>query len=101
MFATPLGLVFKEISIYLKTFELFVDIVFTLEILATFYRLDEGQTLSQLNDIRWDYVKPSTGTFFIDCLAALPGLVTLESVDVHGVKYFKLFRFVHWQRFFL
>ena len=76
MFATPLVLVFDDFSDQIRSFEFFVDAVFTLEIIANFFRLEEGQSLANLNENRWEYI---TFLFWFDCCAALPGLITLES----------------------
>ena len=43
---------------------------------------------------RLNYLK---GLFLIDCVAALPGLLTGEK---RGMNYYKLARFVHFNRFF-
>jgi hypothetical protein len=95
LFATPFVLVFEKFSDDLKSFELFVDVCFTLDIIMNFFKLNEGQKESELKKVRIEYIK--SGIFFIDCIAALPGLITLESA---GVNFFKLARFVHWSRFF-
>ena len=98
MFATPAVLVFPEFSESMRSFELFVDVCFTIEILCNFYRLEEGQTLAHLSENRLDYINPlEGGIFYFDCAAALPGLVTLES---SGTNITKLARFIHWERFF-
>lgn len=98
MFATPMVLVFNEFSDELSNFELFVDIVFTVEIFVNFFRLGEGETLSKLNEIRWNYVY---FLFWFDCCAALPGLVNkIGSYENYNVNFTKLARFVHWDRFF-
>lgn len=46
-----------------------------------------------MRQYRLDYLK---GLFLIDCIAAIPGLATGEKGD----NFFKLARFVHWNRFF-
>lgn len=45
--------------------------------------------------MRIEYMK---WLFWVDCIAALPGLVTLEQED--SVDILKLARFVHFNRFF-
>lgn len=98
MFATPLVLVFPAFSDSLRTFEIFVDVCFTIEICCNFYRLEEGQSLSHLVDNRLEYIDPLRGgTFYFDCAAALPGLITLEQGNLNWTK---LARFIHWERFF-
>ena len=98
LFATPLVLVFPEMNQSMKGFELFVDFCFTVEIITNFLRLEEGQEEYEF-PVNWcNYLNPfSGGTFFFDCLAALPGLITLEEGTYN---YSKLARFVHWDRFF-
>jgi hypothetical protein len=44
-------------------------------------------------------MKYLSSLFVFDCIAALPGLVTLESSE-HNINFVKLFRFIHWNRFF-
>ena len=40
LFVTPFVLVFPEVAKFIEDFELFVDIVFTMEILFNFVRLE-------------------------------------------------------------
>lgn len=94
LFATPFVLVFDETSEVLRPFEMFVDVCFTIDIVCNFFKLGTNQKLSEINTYRLNYLK---GLFLIDCIAALPGLVTGEK---QGVNFFKLARFVHWNRFF-
>lgn len=94
LFTTPFVLVFKESSENLRSFEMFVDVCFTLDIVMNFFKLSANQKESEFKQYRLDYLK----SFFIfDCLAALPGLVTAEA---QGVNFTKLARFIHWNRFF-
>lgn len=72
---------------------MFVDSCFALDIVLNFFKLSENQKESELRTYRLNYLK---GLFLIDCVAAIPGLVTGEKGD----NYFKLARFVHWNRFF-
>jgi hypothetical protein len=95
LFLTPFVLVFPEVSDLLSDFELFVDSVFTLDIILEFFKLEPNQKESNFKQIRIEYLKT---TFIFDCIAALPGLLTLEkgSTNIN-----KLARFIHWDRFFI
>mmetsp|Transcript_21052 Transcript_21052/g.32583 ORF Transcript_21052/g.32583 Transcript_21052/m.32583 type:complete len:181 (-) Transcript_21052:2154-2696(-) len=93
LFATPFILVFSEFAPGLRAFEMFVDICFALDIIMNFFKLSANQKESEMKQYRLDYIR---GLFLIDCVAALPGLATGEKGD----NYFKLARFVHWNRFF-
>jgi hypothetical protein len=73
---------------------MFVDVCFTLDIIMNFLKLSAHQKESEMRTYQMEYLK---GLFLIDCVAALPGLVTAEA---DGVNAFKLARFVHWGRFF-
>ena len=73
---------------------MFVDVCFTLDIIMNFLKLSAHQKESEMRTYQMEYLK---GLFLIDCIAALPGLVTGEA---DGVNAFKLARFVHWGRFF-
>ena len=115
---------FTHIAEKLSTFEMFVDISFLIDIILNFVKLppdsnsaaDEysneislQQLLSprqqdknkredavdkQLRQVQWKYLK---GYFILDCIATLPGLLTLERGHIF---YFKLVRLVHWNRMF-
>jgi len=93
LFVTPFVLVFPEMSQYLINFELFVDSVFALDIILEFLKLEPNQKESDFKQIRIQYLKTS---FIFDCVAALPGLITLEE----SASFNKLARFIHWDRFF-
>ena len=95
LFVTPFVLVFSECSYYLENFELFVDICFSLDIILNFLKLEPTQKEIYFKQYRIEYVQ---GTFLFDCIAALPGLFTLESNK--NLNFVKLFRFIHWNRFF-
>ena len=75
LFVTPFVLVFDETSEILRPFEMFVDVCFTIDIVLNFFKLGANQKLSEINTYRLNYLK---GLFLIDCMAALPGLVTGE-----------------------
>ena len=94
LFVTPFVLVFPNISHHLIDFELFVDSVFALDIILEFFKLEANQKESDFKQIRIHYIKTA---FVFDCIAALPGLVTLEQSN----SFNKLARFIHWDRFFL
>lgn len=51
LFATPFVLVFTEASDGLKSFELFVDICFSLDIILNFYKLNAQQKEAEF----WTY----------------------------------------------
>ena len=118
---TFFSLVFSEIAQTLQSFEMFVDIAFMIDILLNFVKLppnldtsDDGETSlqqlmqpaqdkrillekkidKQLKRVQCSYLKTY---FLIDCVATLPGLVTLQHRDIF---YFKLLRLVHWDRLF-
>mmetsp|Transcript_24655 Transcript_24655/g.38335 ORF Transcript_24655/g.38335 Transcript_24655/m.38335 type:complete len:195 (+) Transcript_24655:1068-1652(+) len=93
LFATPFILVFSEFGEDLRAFEMFVDACFALDIVFNFFKLSDHQKEKDMKLYAWNYVK---SLFIIDCLAAIPGLVTAE----RGDNFFKLLRFVHWNRFF-
>lgn len=93
LFVTPFVLVFTKVSDMLRPFEMFVDSVFTIDIILNFFKLNENQKESEMRQYRMDYIK---GLFFVDCIACLPGLITLEQ----RFNVSKLARFVHWNRFF-
>lgn len=67
---------------------------FALDIILEFLKLEANQKESDFKQIRIDYIKTS---FVFDCIAALPGLITLEKNN----SFNKLARFIHWDRFFL
>lgn len=94
LFATPFVLVFQEASEVLKSFEMFVDVCFTLDICMNFFKLSNNQKESEFRQYRLDYLQ---SIFLFDCIAALPGLVTAEAP---GVNVAKLARFIHYNRFF-
>jgi hypothetical protein len=75
LFVTPVVVVFPELGDRLEEFELFVDVTFTIDIIMSFVRLEDGEKEEDFNSIRLNYLK---STFIFDCIAALPGLVTLE-----------------------
>ena len=87
-------LVFGDFSEKIRSFEMFVDVCFTLDIIMNFFKLSAHQKISEMPTYRLNYIK---GLFIIDCVAALPGLITGEQA---GVNFTKLARFVHWNRFF-
>jgi hypothetical protein len=60
-----------------------------------FFKLEANQKESEFKQIRIGYLKSA---FIFDCVAALPGLLTLEK---SGNNINKLFRFYHWNRFFI
>jgi hypothetical protein len=93
LFATPFILVFPNFAPYMRSWEMFVDSCFTLDIFLNFFKLSEHQKESEMKTYRLNYLK---GLFLVDCIAALPGLVTGEQGD----NFYKLARFVHWNRFF-
>ena len=95
LFVTPFVLVFKEASDYLISFELFVDICFSLDIVLNFIKLNPDQKEQYFRQYRLEYLK---STFVPDCIAALPGLITMEKN--RNINFVKLFRFIHWYRFF-
>ena len=78
LFVTPFVLVFPDSAPYLKSFELFVDGAFSLDILLNFFKLNEGQKEEEFYKLRINYLKYP---FIFDCAAALPGLITLESLS--------------------
>ena len=94
LFATPLVLIFSQLSEYLRSFELFVDVCFTLDIVLNFFKLSANQKESEMKTYRLQYLR---GLFIVDCVACLPGLLTGEEA---GTNYFKMARFVHFNRFF-
>jgi hypothetical protein len=47
LFVTPFVLVFPEVSIFIEDFELFVDVVFSLDILLNFFKLEANQKESE------------------------------------------------------
>ena len=75
LFVTPFVLVFPDSSPYLKSFELFVDAAFSLDIILNFFKLNDGQKEEEFSKLRINYLKYP---FIFDCAAALPGLITLE-----------------------
>ena len=93
LFVTPFVLVFTKVSENLRPFEMFVDTVFTIDIILNFFKLSENQKESEMRQYRIDYLK---GLFVVDCIACLPGLITFET----KFNVAKLARFVHWNRFF-
>lgn len=93
LFVTPIVVVFPEIGDFLENFELFVDVCFALDILFTFIRLEDGRKEEEFRTIRITYIK---STFIFDCIAALPGLITLEKSS----SIFKICRFIHYDRVF-
>ena len=95
LFVTPWVIVFPEFGGKLVNLEIFVDACFSLDILLTFIRLDSNQKESDFPQIRKDYIKSA---FVFDCVAALPGLLTLEESDFS--RYTKLCRFIHYDRVF-
>ena len=94
LFVTPAVIVFPEAGDYLEHFELFVDVCFSLDICFSFIRLNSNQKESEFRSIRIDYIK---STFVFDCIAALPGLITLEKSE----SFYKICRFIHYDRVFL
>jgi len=94
LFATPTVLIFSQLSEYLRSFELFVDVCFTLDIVLNFFKLSANQKESEMKTYRLQYLR---GLFIVDCVACLPGLITGEAA---GTNYFKMARFVHFNRFF-
>lgn len=94
LFSTPFVLVFSDAGEAIKGFEFFVDIIFTIDIIANFFKLSATEKLSDLNEKRVKYLK---NAFIFDCLACLPGLLTKED---DSIKWFKLARFIHYSRFF-
>ena len=72
---------------------MFVDTVFAIDMILNFFKLNENQKESEMKQYRLDYMK---GLFIVDCVACLPGLITLET----RFNVAKLARFVHWNRFF-
>lgn len=93
LFVTPMVVVFPIAGDYLENFELFVDVCFATDILMTFIRLDKGRKEEEFTAIRIEYLK---STFIFDCIAALPGLITLEKAP----STFKICRFIHYDRVF-
>jgi hypothetical protein len=93
LFVTPVVLVFPEVGDYLEDFELFVDICFTIDICFSFIRLETHQKEDEFPKIRLNYLK---SWFIFDCIAALPGLITLEKSS----SIFKICRFIHYDRVF-
>ena len=94
LFATPLVLVFSQMSEIVRTFEMFLDVCFTLDIICNFFKLESNQSAIEFKELRIKYLH---SFFLFDCVAALPGLITLEA---EGINFFKLARFVHYNRFF-
>lgn len=84
---------FNEVGDYLEDFELFVDICFFIDILFSFIRLEGSQKEEDFRSLRLGYLK---STFIFDCIAALPGLITLEKSS----SMFKICRFIHYDRVF-
>jgi len=78
----------------LRSFEMFVDVCFTIDIIMNFFKLEANERESDFKELRVNYLKTS---FIFDCCAALPGLVTMEA---QGVNVAKLARFIHYNRFF-
>lgn len=97
LFVTPWVIVFSEDGVTLKNFEIFVDSCFTLDIMMSFIRLNENQKQSDFPQIRIDYLK---NAFVFDCVAALPGLLTLEDSTIFIIRYTKICRFIHYDRVF-
>jgi hypothetical protein len=93
LFVTPFVLVFTHVSDHLRPFEMFVDTMFAIDMVLNFFKLNENQKESEMKQYRIDYLK---GLFVVDCVACLPGLITLET----RFNVAKLARFVHWNRFF-
>ncbi len=93
LFVTPVVVVFPEVGDYMESFELFVDVCFALDIIFTFIRLEKGQREETFPKLRKEYL---TTTFVFDCIAALPGLITLEKSS----SIFKICRFIHYDRVF-
>lgn len=75
MFATPFVLVFPAASDNIVVLELFTDVCFTIDILLNFFKLNQGQKEADMKQMRIEYLK---WLFWVDCVAALPGLITLE-----------------------
>lgn len=94
LFTTPFILVWPHLYHHVRDFELIIDVLFALEIIMTPFKVPEGVSHPNLKQNALSYFK---GFFIFDCLAALPGLVTLEN---QTVNYMKMFRLVHWNRFF-
>ena len=92
LFVTPAVLVFPTLSDKVKTFEFFIDFCFTLDIILNFFKMPAGS--KDLRKVQLNYLKT---LFVFDCVASLPGLITGES---SSVNFTKLFRLVHWSRFF-
>lgn len=95
MFATPFVLVFPAASESIVVLELFTDVCFTIDIILNFFKLNASQKESEMKQLRLEYLK---WLFWVDCIAAIPGLVTLEQNE--NVDPLKLARFVHFNRFF-
>jgi hypothetical protein len=96
MFVTPLILVFPQIKAIYRNFELFVDFCFAIDIVLNFFKINKDQKLKKINQYRMEYLQ---SYFIFDCVAVLPGLITLETTD--KIAPTKLCRFVHWNRFFI
>ena len=57
LFATPLVLIFSQLSEYLRSFELFVDVCFTLDIVLNFFKLSANQKESEMKTYRLQYLR--------------------------------------------
>ena len=93
LFVTPVVVVFPMAGDYLEDFELFVDVCFAIDIVMSFVRLEDGKKEEDFRAIRLAYLK---STFVFDCIACLPGLITLEKSS----SIFKICRFIHYDRVF-
>ena len=91
---TPAVIVFSDAAEVLNAFELFVDACFSIDIIFEFIRLNQDQKESEFTQIRLEYLR---SYFIFDCVAALPGLITLEKSQ----SFYKICRFIHYDRVFL
>lgn len=73
-----------------------MDVCFALDLILNFFKIGQDQKLKLIAAYRLEYIQ----TYFVfDCVAVLPGLITLETTD--RIAPTKLCRFVHWNRFFI
>ena len=81
----------------LQVFEFFVDLLMVCDIITEFIttKEKEGEILNKFSDLFVSYLK---STFFVDILACLPGLITLEMNPTFYL--FKVFRYLQFPRFF-
>ena len=81
----------------MQPFEFCVDLIMVCDISTEFITTKEkdGRKINQMKEISYTYMK---STFIWDCMACLPGLITLEMDPMWYL--FKIFRYLQMPRFF-